>query len=94
MESLGIAADSTDTDSAEVVSIYAKTDGKTPLTVKSIEDIHPEKMRIFALDKNNEEREISIKDCSVKLEELSEGKALLTISYEGCALSLVYTLEG
>ncbi len=92
MYSLGIAADATDTGDAEVVSIYAELEDAA-LTVKSEDDVKPEKIKVFAVTKDNCEREISISDCKVNTERIENDKVLLTISYEGCALSLVYTLE-
>ena len=93
MISLGIAADSTDTGKSEIVSIYAKPNEDTSFTVKSEDEINPENVKIFAVDKYDTEKEIPLSKCKIKTEHLDGSHIVITYSYEGCACSLTYTLE-
>ena len=91
--SLGLAADSTDTGNSEIVSIYLLPKEEISFTVKSEEEIVPEKFDIVAVDKNNFKKHIPLSECKVQKERMDSAHILLTFSYEGCACSLMYELE-
>lgn len=91
--SLGIAADSTEEDGAGVVSLYGEFPEDTAFTVKSEEDIDLSGIRIYAVNKDNTRQAISLDSCRIRKERLEEQKILVTVSYQGCAFSVIYTLE-
>ena len=90
---LGLAADSTDSGNAEIVSIYAQTGDNAAFTVKNEADINTDNIGIIAVDKDNCERQIPLSDCKIQKERIDGSHIMVTFSYEGCACSLVYTLE-
>ncbi|MBQ8980572.1 MAG: hypothetical protein IJ077_03065 [Eubacterium sp.] len=93
MINLGLAADRTDSGNAEIVSIYLTTNDNATFVAKNEEDINTDNISIIAVDKDNFERQISLSDCTVNKERIDESHVMVTFSYEGCACSLIYTLE-
>ena len=93
MQNLGIAADSTNTGKSEIVSIYAVPDESETFTVQSEEEISFNNIKIFSIDKYNCEKSIPLSECAINKERLDTGKIMVTFSYEGCACSIIYTLE-
>ena len=93
IQSLGIAADSTDTGKSEIVSIYAELGENVSLTVKSEDDINPENVSITAVDKYNYEKAIPLSECAVSREYPDSNHIMITYSYEGCACSIIYSVE-
>ena len=90
---LGIAANDTDTGKSEIVSIYAELGESVNLTVKTEADIHPEDASIIAVDEHDFEKPIPLSECKVDKEQIDGTHIMVTYSYEGCACSIVYTLE-
>ncbi|MBQ9531485.1 MAG: hypothetical protein IJR70_05390 [Eubacterium sp.] len=93
IEHLGIAAESTDNGKSEIVSIYIKPDEKTDFTVKSEDEINPENVKIIAVDKYDFEKEIPLSECRITREHTDGNHIMIIYSYEGCACSVIYTLE-
>lgn len=90
---LGIAANTTDTGRSEIVSIYAEPKEDASFRVKSEEDINPEDVSIYAVDKYNFEKHIPVSECTLNKERIDSAHIMLTYSYEGCACSIIYELE-
>ena len=90
---LGIAADDTDTGKNDIVSIYAKPKEDVSFTVQDENDINPENVSIYAVDKYDCEKQIPLSDCKVNTERIDSNHITVTYSYEGCACSILYTLE-
>ncbi len=91
---LGIAANETDAGNSKIVSIYARLAENADLTVQSEDDIHPEDAEIIAVDQNDFEKAIPLSECTVNKERIDATHIMVTYSYEGCACSIIYTLEG
>ncbi|MBR0412373.1 MAG: hypothetical protein IJI47_02225 [Eubacterium sp.] len=90
---LGIAADDTDTGKSEIVSIYAELGENINLTVKSEDEINTDNTSIIAVDEHDFERAVPMSECKVSKEQIDSTHIMVTYSYEGCACSIVYTLE-
>ena len=90
---LGVAADDTVNENSKVKALYGELDSDINLNVKGEEDIDLSKIKVIALYENNRQEEIPIEKCTVTTSEES-GKLILIISYDGCAFSICYTLEG
>ena len=93
MTSLGIASDETDTKNDDIVSIYAQPKENTSFTVKSEEEINAKNVKLYSIDKNNNEKPISISECKITKEYPDSSHIMVIYSYEGCACSIIYTLE-
>ena len=91
--SLGIAADETETGDSEIVSIYAELGGNIDLTVKSEDEINPEDACIVGVLKNNSEKPIPLSECRITKEYPDSSHIMVIYSYEGCACSIIYTVE-
>ncbi len=91
--SLGIAAEESDEKNGEIVSIYAEPIGSINYTVKSEDEINAEAFRIFAVDKDNNEKEISVSKCKTTIKRPDGSHIMIIYSYEGCACSVIYNLE-
>lgn len=90
---LKIAASDTDTGKNEIVSIYAKLGENISLTVKSEDEINPADASIIAVDEHDFEKCVPLSECKVIKEKIDSTHIMVTFSYEGCACSIVYTLE-
>jgi hypothetical protein len=90
---LGIAADDTDTGKSEIVSIYAQPAEDAIFTVKSEDEINTDNISIFAVDEHDFEKPVALSECKVNKEQIDSTHIMVTYSYEGCACSIVYTLE-
>ena len=93
ISSLGIAADETETNSSDIVSIYALTEENAKFTVKSEDEINIEAVKLFAVDKENNETPLSVSECKITKEYPDSSHIMVIYSYEGCACSIIYTLE-
>ena len=90
---LGIAADDTDTGKSEIVSIYAQPAEDAIFTVKSEDEINTDNISIIAVDEHDFEKPVALSKCKVNKEQIDSTHIMVTYSYEGCACSIVYTLE-
>lgn len=90
---LGIAADDTLTENSQVKALYGELDKDISLAIKNEDDIDLNKIKVIALYENNLQREIPIEECEITKTRES-GNIILIISYDGCAFSINYTLEG
>lgn len=92
-EALGIAADSTLEDGSQVKALYGELDDDIRLTVRDEDDIDLNAIKVIALYENNAQEEIPIEKCEITTTR-EDGHIILIISYDGCAFSISYTLEG
>lgn len=93
MQSLGIAADETDIKNSDIVSIYAVPQENAVFTVKNESEIKTDCVKLFSVDKNNNEKELLLSDCRITREYPDSSHIMVIYSYEGCACSIIYTLE-
>ncbi|MBQ7739626.1 MAG: hypothetical protein IJT65_00120 [Eubacterium sp.] len=91
-QSLGIAADSTAKGDGEIVSLYGVYPSMN-LSVKSETDIDLESIRVYAVYKDNSEKEIDIKDCEITYSTLENNKIMAIVSYGGSAFSIIFSRE-
>lgn len=94
ISALSIAAEQSETDDeTDIQSIYAVFPEDTSFTVKTESDINIKDIKIYAVYKNNSEKEISISDCTVT-QIRDDLKISVIIAYGGSSVSITYTLEG
>ena len=89
-------SDDTDNQNSEVISIYATFPKGTKEKVSSIDDVDVNKIKITAVTDNGE-FDVSPDKCKIikKIEHTDKGNVVLVaISYEGCACSVAFELEG
>lgn len=96
ISALGIAAEQSETNSgSDISSIYAVYPDNASFTVKRESDIHLDDIKIKAVYKDSSEKEIPIKDCTVNtIKNTENNTVMVVIAYDGCALSVTYTIEG
>lgn len=96
ISALGIAAEQSETDSgSDISSIYAVYPDDASFTVKKESDIDLGNVKIKAVYKDSSEKEIPLKDCTVNtIKNTENNTVLVVIAYDGCALSVTYTIEG
>ena len=95
-ESLSAASDESMNTDSEVRSLYAAFD-ELNTSVNSEEDIDLSALKIYAVYKNGEEKQIPLSQCTVTKQrgiDENNNKLLVIVSYKGCAFSIIYTLEG
>lgn len=95
ISALSITADqSKNGTEPNISSIYARFPEGTSFFVQSEDDIDLSKMQIFAIYKDNTEREIKLSNCTVNItKKENSSEILVVIAYDGCAFSVIYTLE-
>lgn len=94
---LGIAADDTKDENSKVKALYAQLEENIRLTVASEEDIEFDKIHVIAVYEDNLLKDIPIEKCQTSITRGVDGddsKLLLVVSYDGCAFSIVFTIEG
>ncbi|MCM1286160.1 MAG: hypothetical protein NC213_07370 [Acetobacter sp.] len=94
---LGIAADNTIEENSKVKALYAQLADDIRLTVESEEDIDFDKINVIAVYDDNFQKDIPMEKCQTNITRGVDGddsKLLLVVSYDGCAFSIVFTIEG
>lgn len=97
ISALSIAAEQSETDGeTDIQSIYAVFPKDTSFTVKTESDIDLSKVTIKAVYGNGKEKTIPLRKCTVNKVKGTTAKntILIVIAYEGCSLSITYTIEG
>ncbi len=83
-------------DTGEISSIYATFPEDYSFKIGSPEDIPLEDMKIFAVYKNNTLEEIPLSECTITIEPRfsgDESKTMVIVAYDGCAFSVIFTVE-
>ena len=95
ISALQIGTEQSETNlSSDISSIYAIYPDDTSFTVKKESDIDLDNIKIKAVYKDSREKEIPLKNCSVNMIKNEENNTVLVvIAYDGCALSITYTIE-
>lgn len=97
VSTLQIASDETDNGNENISSIYATLPEDTPLSVSSIDDVDLTKLTVTAVYDDASENNVEIKNCSITktIEHTDQGSfVVVAISYDGCACSIAFELEG
>lgn len=98
ISALGIAAEQSETnENSEISSIYAIFPADETFSAKRERDIDLSGITIKAVYENGSEKTIPLKKCTVTKTEKFDGNnnsILVVVAYEGCAFSVIYTIEG
>lgn len=97
ISALNITAQESETQSTtQISSIYGAFPKNYSFNVKSMEDIDLDSIRICAVYQDGSSRTVPLSECTVNQTAGFNGdsnKILVVIAYEGCAFSVVYTVE-
>lgn len=97
ISALQTASEETENGNKAISSIYATMPDDTPLKVSSIDEVDISKIKVTAVYDDASEHDVEIKNCSVTktTEHTDKGSfVLVTISYDGCACTIAFELEG
>lgn len=90
------ASDDTENSDSKTLSIYASLPDTAKRTVRSIDDVDVNQIRITAVT-NDGEYNVSPSKCRITktIEHTDKGSfVLVAISYDGCACSIAFEMEG
>ncbi len=95
---LNLTADESEKNgkAGEISSIYATFPEDYSFKIDSPENIPLEDMRIFAVYQNNTLEEIPLSECTVNIEPCfsgDESQTMVVVAYDGCAFSVIFTVE-
>lgn len=97
ISALNITADESSVeDDNHTVSIYAAFPKDYSFIIKSEEDIDLSRVRVYAVSQDGSQSYVPLKECTVRTVKSIDDDSdeiLVVIAYNGCALSVTYTIE-